>query len=132
MLIGDAETRQGFGKRILVELRIGSRPRHRSDVCDKVDLVSGHERNEFLEASVGVADREERKRHALPSLGMIKSAALMGRDMVGLVALDFILRIVRRGVAHMTLVIEIMGVNGDDGSRDSTGLGIPSDMIADL
>jgi hypothetical protein len=55
----------------------------------------------------------------------------MGCNMIGPVAFDFVLRIVFRGAVHMTLAIEIAGVDGDDGPRHPTGLGIPTYMIAD-
>jgi hypothetical protein len=63
---------------------------------------------------------------------MFKGTALMGCDMIGLVAFDFILRIVFRGVTHMTLVVKILGVDGGDRPRHPTGLGIPAYVIADL
>jgi hypothetical protein len=40
---------------------------------------------------------------------VFKNAALMGGDMISLVAFDFVLRIVFRGVMHMTLVVEVRG-----------------------
>jgi hypothetical protein len=42
---------------------------------------------------------------------VFKSAALIGGDMISLVAFDFVLRIVFRGVIHMTLVVEVRGVD---------------------
>ena len=63
-----------------------------------------------------MANREEWGLHAMPLLGCtFKRAAFVGRDMIGLVALDFVLRIVLRSVMHMTLVVEICGVDSDDG-----------------
>lgn len=56
----------------------------------------------------------------------------MGCDMVGLVALDFILRGVGRGVVRMTLVVKVAGMDGDDPARNAPGFRIPGDMIADL
>ena len=52
--------------------------------------------------------------------------------MIGLVALDFVLGIVFRGVMRMTLVVEILGVDGDDRPRYPACLGIPAYVIADL
>jgi hypothetical protein len=69
----------------------------------------------------------------VPLLGCtFKRAAFVGRDMIGLVALDFVLRIVFRSVMHMTLVVEIRGVDGDDGPRHPACFRIPAYMIADL
>ena len=63
MPIGDVEGHQSVGKRILVELRIGSRPRNRSDVGGKIDVGSSQQLDELLEASVGMADRRDRPGH---------------------------------------------------------------------
>jgi hypothetical protein len=56
----------------------------------------------------------------------------MGRDMIGLVALDFVLRIVFRGVMHMALVVEVSGVDRDNGARHPACLGIPAYVISDF
>jgi hypothetical protein len=56
----------------------------------------------------------------------------MGRDMIGFVAFDLVLGIVFRGTMRMTFVVEVPGVNGDDGPGHPTGLGIPAYMVADL
>ena len=63
---------------------------------------------------------------------MPENATHVSREVVGLVALDFILWVVFLLAMHMALVVEVPGVNGDDRSRDPAGLGIPADMIADL
>src|SRR5580692_2766403 len=68
----------------------------------------------------------------IADLCVFQCAALVGRDMIALVAFDLILRIVRRGVMHITLIVEVAGVDGNDRSRNMTGLGVPSHMIADL
>ena len=116
MLIGDVEGRQSVGKCILVELRIGSRPRNRSDVRDKINVGSSQQLDELLEASVGMANREEGKLHTSPSLRCVfERAALVGRDMIGFVAFDFVLRIVFRSVMDMTFVIKVRGMDDDDG-----------------
>ena len=53
-----------------------------------------------------MADREEGKLHTSPSLLCVfERAALVGRDMIGFVAFDFVLRIVFRSVMDMTFVI---------------------------
>jgi hypothetical protein len=45
----------------------------------------------------------------------LKGTALVGGDMIGLVAFDFVLWIILRGVMRIALVVKISGVNGDDG-----------------
>src|SRR5215469_8779741 len=80
-----------------------------------------------------MANREEWGLHTVPLLGcMFKRAASVGRDVIGLVALDFVLRIVLPSVMHMTLVVEIRGVDSDDGPRHPACFRIPAYMIADL
>ena len=59
MLIGNADCRQSVGKRVRIELRIGSRPRNRSDIRDKINMGSTHQLSELLGASVGMADHEK-------------------------------------------------------------------------
>jgi hypothetical protein len=58
-----------------------------------------------------MADCEERQLHVSR---VIKGAAFMGRDMIGLVAFDFVLRIIFRGVMDVTFVVEVSRVNGND------------------
>jgi hypothetical protein len=56
----------------------------------------------------------------------------MGRDMIGFVAFDFVLGIVFRRMMRMAFVVEVSGVDRNDGPRHTTGLGIPAYMVADL
>src|SRR5690606_36087095 len=74
--------------------------------------------------------REDRSTACRPSR-VIESAALVGGNVVGLVALDLVLRIVRRGAMGMPLVVEIAGVDGNDRAGHTAGLRIPRDMVAD-
>jgi hypothetical protein len=97
-----------------------------------LDVKLTQERSERIGTEIGVADGEEGKRHAPPSSRIIEGATLMGRDVIGLVASDLILRIILRRVMGMALVIEVAEVDGDDGSRYPAGLGIPAYMIADF
>lgn len=61
-----------------------------------------------------------------------EGAALMSRDMIGLVALDLILGIVCRCMMCMPFVIEILDMDGDDRPRHAACLGIPAHTIPDL
>jgi hypothetical protein len=63
VFIGNVEERQSVRKRVLVELRIGSRPRNRSDIRDKMSLDFTQQLDELLDASVRMADREEGNLH---------------------------------------------------------------------
>ena len=55
----------------------------------------------------------------------------MCRHVIGLVAFDLILRLIRRGPASMALVIEILVMNPDDPAADPSCLGIPAYVISD-
>src|SRR6516225_5224438 len=57
---------------------------------------------------------------------------LVQTDMVGLVALDLILRLVRARVMDIALVVHVPGVNAQDGSAHPASLRIPAHMIANL
>ena len=77
------------------------------------------------------ADPASVRETILPLFGdQFKDAAFMGSDMVGLVAFDLILGIGLRCAMAMTFIVEIPGMDGDDGSRHDTGFGIPAHMIA--
>ena len=53
----------------------------------------------------------------------------MRGDVIGLVAFDFILRIIFRRVMRMPLVVEIGVMNLDDLAADPASFGIPADVI---
>ena len=94
VLIANVEGCQSFRQRVHVELRIGPGPRNCSDVHDPIDSRFTQQLDKLLEASVGMADREEGKGHAAPSSCMVERAALVRRDVIGLVTLDLVLGIV--------------------------------------
>jgi len=54
------------------------------------------------------------------------------RNMVGLIAFDFVLRIVHGGVMRVSLVIDVSCMYLDDLARDVPGLGVPGYVIADF
>jgi hypothetical protein len=56
----------------------------------------------------------------------------MHRNVVGLLAFDFVLRLVLGGVVGVALVIGIAGMDLDDLAPDASGLGIPGHAIADF
>jgi hypothetical protein len=56
----------------------------------------------------------------------------MRSNMIGLVALDLILRIVGGGVMRVALIFEIADVNLGDRSAYAARLGIPAHMIANF
>lgn len=63
---------------------------------------------------------------------MLESAALVSGDMIGLVALNFVLGIIIRCVMDMVFVIKIAGMNLDDRARHPPRLGIPAHVIPDF
>ena len=52
--------------------------------------------------------------------------------MVGLAALDLVLRQLGARAMRVALVIEVVGMNPDDRAADVTGFRVPADPIADL
>ena len=56
----------------------------------------------------------------------------MGRDVTGLVTLDFILWVVFRSVMSVALVVEVAGVDADDRPRHPPRFGIPAHVLADF
>ena len=53
-------------------------------------------------------------------------------DMVGFIALDFILRLIGIGVMRVSLVVDVFCMHLDDPAADASGLGIPGDVVADF
>lgn len=68
--------------------------------------------------------------HFAFALQPLKGSALVGCDVIGLVALYFVLRIVFRSMMNITLVLKILGVDGDDRPGHPTGFRIPAYVIA--
>src|SRR5690242_14543250 len=66
MVVRNLEGRQSIRKRVLVELRIGSGPRDRSDVRDKTDIGAVQQLDKLCKTSVGMTDGEEWKLHVSP------------------------------------------------------------------
>src|SRR6185503_16034998 len=65
-----------------------------------------------VEPSEGLLRDRQASRLAFTT-GALKDAAPVGRDVIGLVALDFVLGIVFRGAMDMTLVVEVSRMDGD-------------------
>jgi hypothetical protein len=59
-------------------------------------------------------------------------AALMEGDMVGFIALDFILRLILARVVGIAFVVDVFGVHPHHSAADAASLGIPADMIANF
>src|SRR5579871_3755999 len=58
--------------------------------------------------------------------------ALVQGDMVGLVALDLILRLVPARVMHVAFVVHVLAMHANDTAAHPAGFRIPADVIADL
>jgi hypothetical protein len=130
MFIRNVKASENAGKRVLVELRIGLGHGHFSDIRHKTDINSSQQLGKLFELSVGMTDGEEWRLHI--SSRVIEGAALVRRDMIGLVAFDLVLGIIFGGVMRMAFVVKISGVDGDDAPRHPACLGIPAYVIADL
>src|SRR5438874_811337 len=59
-----------------------------------------------------------------------QSRPFMHGNMIGLIALDFILRLVLSGVMRVALVIRVLRMDLYNPAADMPGLGIPRDVIA--
>src|SRR6185312_14702924 len=68
----------------------------------------------------------------IASIDFVQRRALVHGDVVGLVALDLVLRIVLAAVAGVALVVGVAGVDLDDLAADVAGLGVPAHVVADL
>jgi hypothetical protein len=68
----------------------------------------------------------------LSSMHLSQRRTFVHRDVIGLVALDFILRIIRAGVMSVSLVIGVSCMDLDDPAADLTGFGVPRHVIANL
>ena len=119
--------RQGLA----IGLRVGARTGHGANVGEEGDGAAVQERDEFLDRTCGVADGEEGMSHSgCSALEPPQCFALMEGDVIGLVALDLLLRIVRARVVRMALVVDVLGVHAQDTAAHPAGLGIPADVIA--
>jgi len=58
--------------------------------------------------------------------------AFVHRDVIGLIAFDFILRIIRAGVVRMSLVIYISCMHLNDLAADASCFGVPGHVVADF
>lgn len=79
VLVGDFIGSERVGKRVLIELRIGARSWNRADINEFLDTRSAEEFGEFLDASVRVADGEERESHAGAFTGFFPKRCPCGR-----------------------------------------------------
>ena len=137
-LVGDAMCGQGFGQRIAGEIRIAARSGKAAHVGDRLDPVLGQQAEDHLQRAGRVADRPDclrvggsvRGRHR--SVDLVQRRALVHRDVIGLVALDLVLRIGFAATVRVALVVGIARVHLDDRSAHVTGFGIPANVIADF
>jgi hypothetical protein len=56
----------------------------------------------------------------------------MHRDMVRLVAFDFILRFIRVGMMRVSLVVDVLCMDLNNPAVGTSGLGIPAHVVADF
>ena len=71
---------------------------------------------------------EERVNSRTPS----QRGAFVHRDVVGLIALDLILRLIFASVVRVPFVVDVSGVHLDNRPADVTRLRVPAHMIPDL
>jgi hypothetical protein len=87
-------------------------------------------------AGISIADeatdfiQEVRRLVRLSAIGLTQSRAFVHRDVVRLVALDFVLRDILAGAVHMSLVINVLQVDPDDRAAHISCFRIPGHVIA--
>jgi hypothetical protein len=69
-------------------------------------------------------------RSALSSRNSFQCFPFVNRDVISLVALDDVLRFVLRRVMHITFEASVRNHSLHDRSADSSGFGVPFDMVA--
>lgn|SRR5687768_4189112 len=67
-----------------------------------------------------------------PLTDLVQRRTLVHGDVIGLVALDLVLRLVLARMTRMSLIFRITSVGLDDPATHMPRLGIPADVIADL
>ena len=63
---------------------------------------------------------------------LLEGRSFMHGDMVGFIALDFILRLIRTGVMSVSFVADIPRMHLDNLAADASGFGIPAHVVADF
>ena len=63
---------------------------------------------------------------------MAQRAGLVHGDVIGLVALDFVLRVFNAAMADVTLVGRVAGMHFHDMATDLAGFRIPAHVVANL
>lgn len=61
-----------------------------------------------------------------------ESRSFVHRNMVGLVALNLVLRLIGTGVVGVSFVVHVFAMHLDDSAADVASLGIPRHMVADM
>ena len=60
-----------------------------------------------------------------------KRRSFVGRDMIGFITFDLILRVVGGAVPRVALVVHILRMNARDRASDLTRFGVPANVITD-
>src|SRR5579872_5320356 len=70
-------------------------------------------------------------KNAVASADPCKGASLVDRDVIGLVALDLVLRIILARVVPIAFVEEVRAMHLDDLTADAAGFRVPADVTSD-
>jgi hypothetical protein len=76
--------------------------------------------------------RHQTRSRGLSGARFCQCLTFMHRYVFGLVALDFILRIILARVMSVSLVVDVFGMHFDDLAADMAGLRVPGHVIADF
>src|SRR6516225_9820172 len=77
-------------------------------------------------------NRKERMRHLCLAPNASQRRPLVQSDVIGLIALNFILGVVLAGVMSIALIVQIFGVHFHNLAGDPASLRVPDYAIADL
>lgn len=123
MLICDLKSRQCLRKRFAIVLRICPRAWNSAHVDDDADLRSSEQVDKFADRARGMTDGEASswplcfRIRVGPSAEAPQHPSLVQRYVVGLVALDLVLRLIRRSAMNVAFIIDGPLMHFDDFPR---------------
>lgn len=78
-------------------------------------------------------EKWQRQRNSLALSGeTLQCGSLVQGDVVSLVALDFVLRVIRARVMDITFIVHVFFVHLHDPAADAASFRIPADMISNF
>jgi hypothetical protein len=113
-------------------LRVSARARKGAHINDEPHVVGFKQVNKDAERPNRMTNRKERISHLCLTSRASQRRPLVQGDVIGLIALNFVLGVVLAGVMSITFVIQIFGVHFHNLAADPASLRVPDYAIADL